>query len=86
MLMHPWAKQTRLRIKPFLNSRGIHPLAWMNAASIRPVAKPRLSWEDRAELQAYFDEDISILEGLLERDLSSWKLPPHEQPYRLTAT
>ena len=86
ILTHSWAKQMRLQAKPFLNSRGIHPLAWLNAANTRPVAKPRLSPKDEAELRAVFDEDISILEDLLERDLSNWKLAPSPRTHRTRST
>lgn len=85
MLVHSWARRMRLRVKPLLNSWGIHPLAWMNAANTRRVAKPTLSAEDRLELHTAFDEEISILENLLERDLSNWKLSSQAKYYGLRA-
>jgi hypothetical protein len=81
MLVHSWAKWLRLRVKPILNSQGIHPLAMLNAANTRPATKPTLSIEDQIELHAFFDEDVSLLEELLKRDFSHWRLRPDLKTY-----
>ena len=37
------------------------------------VKKPKMSLKDNKYLESYFKNDIEVLEGLLDRDLSVWK-------------
>ncbi len=70
---HPFLKNIRSQLKPFLNRHGIYAVEWLFARNLKPVDKPALSEDFRMELIGEFRDDIALLEELLERDFSDWR-------------
>jgi hypothetical protein len=46
---------------------------WKDRLLKKSVVKPQMSVESRQYLQSFFQDDISLLESLINKDLSSWK-------------
>jgi LPS sulfotransferase NodH len=70
-----WLHTVLYRLSDTSNALAKHvkpALAWkaMGTFLLRPA--PEMNPETRAELQAYFAEDVGKLEELLQRDLRSW--------------
>jgi hypothetical protein len=71
----------RYHLKPHLNRVGIRPLSWAYRLSLKRTAKPTLSDGFREELRRQFSDEVTLLEGLLNLDLSRWrKDKPTSQP------
>jgi len=51
----------------------IIPRFLLEKVASKSLAKEKMSEEDEAYLRLYFQEDISKLETLIEKDLSEWK-------------
>ena len=64
----------RAKVKGPLNDRGLHPLGWLIKRYTKPVSKPALPQEFRQRLIAEFSDDVGLIEELLGRDLSDWRM------------
>jgi hypothetical protein len=64
-----WAKY----VVNILPRRSLGMVRLLERAATRRRARPALSTKSRAEMAAFYDDDIRTLETLLRRDLSAWR-------------
>ncbi len=72
---HESLKRFRLQVKPLLNGLGIYPLRWAVNYSLQRAVKPALPAAFLSDLRAEFRSDVLLLEQLIGRDLSDWRVP-----------
>ena len=71
---NPIMRTFRAKFKASLNDHGIHPVGWLVKHYRKPIPKPVLTPEFRQNLIAEFSDDIGLIEELLGRDLSDWRM------------
>jgi hypothetical protein len=70
-----------LRVKPFLNRRGIHLMEMLSRSNLRPQPRSHsIEGAFRQELLDHFAPDLELLEKTIGRDLSHWKAKDDRLP------
>lgn len=71
---HPLLKRVRLRLKPFLNRHGVYLVERVFQSNLIAAPRAQLSEKFRQELRTEFSADVKIIESLVGRDLSHWRI------------